>query len=70
MQNVNIAPTKFADFADHAAALERTGYFTEAAFHWEVAAQNARRPENRHWAECRSMFCSLWSRRYEAGKAA
>jgi len=60
----------FAKQAEAAAELERNGKFNNAAFVWSGAAHLARRDQNRHWAESRSMFCSLWARRYEAGEAA
>ncbi|CCN69758.1 ANR family transcriptional regulator [Vibrio nigripulchritudo] len=60
----------YPNHAEHAAKLERSGYFTEAAFAWTVAAQHARQPANRHWAESRSSFCETWARRYEQKEAA
>lgn len=66
----NTHRSEFPEHAEHAASLERAGYYSEAAFAWTVASQHARKPENRHWAECRSMFCETWKCRYQQGKAA
>lgn len=62
--------SEYPEHAEHAASLERVGYFTEATFAWTVAAQHARKPENRHWAQCRSDFCDTWALRHQRGKAA
>lgn len=66
----NTQKSEFTEHAEFAAQLERDGLYSNAAFVWMAASHHARKPENRHWAECRSMFCETWKCRYQQGKAA
>lgn len=61
--------SEYPKHAEHAAVLEREGFYSDAAFAWTVAAQNARQPANRAWADHRASFCHVWSRHYQQGVA-
>ncbi|SIO94817.1 MULTISPECIES: ANR family transcriptional regulator [Vibrio] len=54
-------PSEYLSYAQHAVKLEQSGNLTDAAFAWSCAAQQARRHQNRQWAECRSDWCCKWS---------
>lgn len=61
---------QYKKHAEYAASLENSGQLNQAAFAWTVASQHARQPDNTHWAQARSDFCSAWAKRYEGAKAA
>lgn len=62
--------SEYPEHAKIAAQLERDCRYSNAAFAWMTAAHHARKPENRHWAQCRSDFCDTWALRHQRGKAA
>ena len=49
--------TAYLDEACAACALERTKQYGEAAACWLRAADKARHPDNRQWAQARADFC-------------
>ncbi|HGF7190608.1 TPA: ANR family transcriptional regulator [Vibrio cholerae] len=57
------APSEYRPFAEHARELERAGFLKDAAFGWQAAAEKAREPINRRWAQARADWCLRWSSR-------
>jgi hypothetical protein len=48
----------YLEYAEHAADLERNGFFAEAAFQWTCASMKASYACNRAWCEARTHRCT------------
>ncbi len=65
MFNSDKMESRFQEFAEQAAQLERKGNYRNAAFAWMGCVGHAHNPANRHWAKARSDFCHAWGCRLE-----
>ncbi len=57
--------SKYLEYAEEAARLEREGSYSDAAFAWMCAMTKANNPINHRWAAARHDFCSTLKYRYQ-----